>query len=45
MADWGTAKSTEMPFGVWGVMWGEYTSDGAGSFIWKEGVGSTVDLD
>lgn len=33
-----------MPLGMWGMAWSEYTFDGAGSFIWEEGVGGTVDL-
>ena len=44
MADWGTAESTEMSFSMWGVVWSEYTFDGARCFIWEEGVGGTVDL-
>lgn len=33
-----------MPLSVWGVRRSKKTFDGGGSFIWKEGVGGTVDL-
>lgn len=44
MADRSTAESTEMPLSMWGVIWSEDTSDGAGSFVLEESVGGTLDL-